>query len=914
MTKKLMSVVLAALMVLTMFSAMFTASALPYSKDFSDKEEMLASLSAYAEAFPSVEDYTSSDLGTAREGTHLVEKDVVMPSVSDESYIPVLFNFAESTFGSGVDYTFSAYTKDGNDNALRFLVYYHLNEEKVLENITPDANGVDASEAYTGKMDGRDYLAYAQYDDNGDFIRTVYNVAVDDKLVIIYSAEKYTTEFAEKISFENTGISLPVYENGYILPELEEGYNRYFFLMPKDWYNQRTAGAGIYWWEGTDAQVSPPGFMAHRTDAEDVYYYDVPEDVTSLRWNNNVYLNLEESEDSNLRALSKNTVTIEVSDECDGKIYVIDPALTEQSPDGWYELYKGEWLYYYGDGSYGFDDDPVTFDMLPVVEEGFNRYFFLAPEDWFNEHTDTISIYWWEGSGACDTYPGYEAHKADAKNIYYYDVPKDVSIIIWNNSLDGYAIHDTAHPLYGFAKKTCNIASEYYAVGETSLYPNGTYDFNGMIYVTDPSKDDPNMLEYPGAQGDWFYYYGDGRYGTEKQYTPLEDLPELVNGYQRLYFKLPEDWINVYTNVAGIYWWDGSDAPVQWPGYKALEADAEGIYYYDVPEDVLAIIWNNYIDCGTDTESDKYKNTKHTKDIGTEYYEAGESEAYPKGLESFDGMIYIIDPDSNGFSGFQQNVYEGEWHYYYGEGEYGTEAPELTLDTLPAVKEGCNRYFFYMPDYWYNEFAYTAGIYWWDGTDACTQWPGYKLHKADAPNIYYYDVPKDVEVIIWNNYLDGGADSSAEIYTLALQTKNLSTTGYEIGDSDAYPDGLETFDGMIFVIDPNLITTSVMQGKITAEGEWYYYYGDGRYGLFGIDEEYRSYRVGDTDDDFRITVKDATCIQKHLAGLDTKFNPYAADANEDERINIKDATAIQKNVAGIDFFDSDIGDIRAVMI
>ncbi len=610
MIKKLISLTLSVLMVLMIFGTMFTASALPYSKDFSDCEPFLASLEEYATAFPDVEDYTSSELGAEREGMHLANKDVVMPAISDESFAPVYFSFAESTFGCGVDYTFATYSKDGNDNALRFIVYYNYNDNEIPGFITPEANNVDISKVYTGKMGGYDYIAFAEYDDNGDFIRTVYKVALDDKLAIIYSADRYTTEFAESISFEDTGISLPVYENDYVLPEVRNGYNRYFFLMPENWYNEYTDCAGIYWWEGTDAQISWPGLKANRTDAENVYYYDVPEDVRSVIWNNNVSM--------------------------------------------------------------------------------------------------------------------------------------------------------------------------------------------GM------------------------------------------DLQEVYK-YERL-----------------------------------------------------------------------------TINVGVEYYEAGESDTYPDGLESFDGMIYVIDPDKTSTSVTVGRIEEeGEWYYYYGEGEYGTEAPEVTLDTLPEVKEGCNRYFFYMPDYWYNEYAYTAGIYWWDGTDACTQWPGYKLHKADAPNIYYYDVPKDVEVIIWNNYLDGGSDKNAEEYYYFLQTKNIDTTGYEVGESDAYPDGLETFDGMIYVIDPSLLADQLevsAMSKILFEGEWYYYYGDGRYGLFGIDEEYRSYRVGDTDDDFRITVKDATCIQKHLAGLDTKFNPYAADANEDERINIKDATAIQKNVAGLDYFSNDIGDIRAVMI
>ncbi len=160
----------------------------------------------------------------------------------------------------------------------------------------------------------------------------------------------------------------------------------------------------------------------------------------------------------------------------------------------------------------------------------------------------------------------------------------------------------------------------------------------------------------------------------------------------------------------------------------------------------------------------------------------------------------------------------------------------VSADTseLPPVAEGYNRYFFLAPRTWYNEYKYTctAGIYWWEGTDACTEWPGYEAHEADIGNVYYYDVPEDVTTIIWNNYIDGGVDKTQDIYFESKQTINLSTEGYSPEENELYPEGVDSFDGMIFVIDPDKTSTSVTEVKFAFEGDWYYYYGNSECGIY----------------------------------------------------------------------------------
>ena len=60
------------------------------------------------------------------------------------------------------------------------------------------------------------------------------------------------------------------------------------------------------------------------------------------------------------------------------------------------------------------------------------------------------------------------------------------------------------------------------------------------------------------------------------------------------------------------------------------------------------------------------------------------------------------------------------------------------------------------------------------------------------------------------------------------------------------------------------------------------------------------YYIGDADLDSRITIKDATIIQKYIAKLVdlVKEQRFLANVDGDTKISIKDVTQIQKYVAG----------------
>lgn len=211
---------------------------------------------------------------------------------------------------------------------------------------------------------------------------------------------------------------------------------------------------------------------------------------------------------------------------------------------------------------------------------------------------------------------------------------------------------------------------------------------------------------------------------------------------------------------------------------------------------------------------------------------------------------------------------------------------------VPSEGTETQRLYFYMPDDWYNTKygADTAGCYWWGGTDAGQEfgaeeggnaWPGYKAQvwseEEGVSNVYYIDLPTDVETVVWNNFLDGGTGEkdasgnmvyqySEERYYAAKQSMNVMTNYYSEGDNDFYDSLLDgdfftiaeealengdesflgdfadnffiepewgislNFQNMIFVIDPSSTIENELNGKLTYCGEWYFYYGDGEYG------------------------------------------------------------------------------------
>lgn len=618
------------------------------------------------------------------------------------------------------------------------------------------------------------------------------------------------------------------------LPQLNSGYNRYYFLAPDDWFWDDSTTIGIYWEEGSNAPESWPGYKAHKADADNVYYYDVPSDVKAVIWNN-FYTNGEIDFDFstyNKRTEWLSAQNTDGSANYSGMIAVCKDKWKADPENG--NLYPPcTWYCYYGNGKYGTEHTGE--------ESNTYRYYFYLPEEWDTDDA-VASVYWWYPQGLDDI---VFAEKTNVEGLYYCDVPTETTYLCFSNSPES--------ALEGKGM---------------SVYVDCKYQ-RGKIFVIDfdkttPNNDYTNEFNY---QGDWYIYYGDGTFGVsdvkgEVFYSCRSfsgDNPAPVIETNRYYFYMPEDWDNIMSSGIYVYWWEGTNNCGDfWPGYPAHYSNIKGLYYYDVPKDVTSIILTNGVDDNTGIYDVFSSPAKQTENIGTEYYEPGECALYPDGTESFDNMVYVMNYDEL-LTELEGTTASGNWYYYYGDGEYGI-TPEKG-------------------DVFYN-------------TRQIGEIPNFrKTHPAEGEMTLYFIHNEKMSPVSINYTLDGKekskeltfmAENESNILSYANVPENIENVYFSCGD-------IRTYEIKRYLVHNGCFAFGTVVG-------------DKRdYKAIILDEHLKEieYILGDADYDGKITIKDATLIQKYLANMRVLVGnaKLAADFNEDGKITIKDATAIQKFLA-----------------
>ncbi len=501
------------------------------------------------------------------------------------------------------------------------------------------------------------------------------------------------------------------------------------------------------------------------------------------------------------------------------------------------------------------------------------RYYFLMPngsngekgddEDWFfydeyipswyNTNANWAGVWWWDtGKVDPDNWPGFKMMKGDSDSVFYADIPDFVECVVFNNYFDGG--YDPNDPIYNDAFQCRETYLSGYEPGESELYPDGLETTENMIFVLDPNiymlGDSSQVGEI--WWGEWFYYYGNGCYGTVKDGNEHNCLRD-DHDHENLYINFDPSnagWTE-YENIYCRFAREGqaSAYPVTSVPSLCTDYDGDGVYTYDLNKSKISI--EQYTKYEVQFYTDNHKHTasllmqkgnlKDTIYATGEYYQWDNYKENPiikwkneipiefrpipslkDELQKYDKQHGIVTPTyryyflmPNGNSGKKGDINE-EWNFKH----YGKYA-----------------------DSWYNEYTNQAGIYWWDAdTINPTSWPGYTIEKADAEGIFYADVPQTVETVIFNNALDSGLNSMNDLYYKGRQSSNVPC--YVDEDwGEYFPVGAQNFDNMIFVMNPSLNNENdLVVGPVKYGGEWYYYYGNGCYG---------ETKDGDTDDCLR---------------------------------------------------------------
>lgn len=222
--------------------------------------------------------------------------------------------------------------------------------------------------------------------------------------------------------------------------------------------------------------------------------------------------------------------------------------------------------------------------------------------------------------------------------------------------------------------------------------------------------------------------------------------------------------------------------------------------------------------------------------------------------------------------------------------------------TGPSTGEKSKRYFFAMRPDWYTFGNATACAYWWDGADKCVDWQhSYQMRSTpltleDGSHVYYIDLGETVATVIFNNGIDGGVkaaegETPSPNWGKNFQTENLSLEGYMANDSDTYPEGLKTFDNMIYIVDPSKESVSEESGATTYGGEWYYLHADGKYDT----TKGSTYEIKDVT--AVITTKNVSVYPGKTAKINVKYtNTTAQTTKVWASSNTKVATVDQNGV------------------
>ena len=290
-----------------------------------------------------------------------------------------------------------------------------------------------------------------------------------------------------------------------------------------------------------------------------------------------------------------------------------------------------------------------------------------------------------------------------------------------------------------------------------------------------------------------------GGYGVAGEYTPSDE--RIVT--QHLMFAMPGAWQNELTKdprcggAAGCYWWSGFDTPDArfghgWPGYKTVKVEEEGVenlFAIDVPTywngdngNATMIIWNNYLDSGTETDPAKnpfYRASAQTRDFAGQYYSKDDEHEY------YDELFRYV---------------------------YKTQLVKIGVDAVADLD-------------------LYSDTFWEDLNKAAADYAGYD----------YYRLSADDRTICADWVLDDELDeldlSEFGDYASNFWNSDLDNDDHPAEDAACFGVCFN-FDNMVFVVnfDSDKMQISPMSGKIGYYGDFYFYYGNGEYGTWPTKE------------------------------------------------------------------------------
>lgn len=275
-----------------------------------------------------------------------------------------------------------------------------------------------------------------------------------------------------------------------------------------------------------------------------------------------------------------------------------------------------------------------------------------------------------------------------------------------------------------------------------------------------------------------------------------------------------------------------------------------------------------------------------------------------------------------------------KWEYFWRndinmsrfekDNEYANAAYEEYKDYCAETEKQIENKF---RDFYYNEFGAVKDAFAVFNGAAGTI--GTRLTVAEIKRLESYDKVLGVNILRTSGYDASFNAQPVEFATEIYNTEYLGNTSDEAVPVEYY----FGMDGLYALFRGGQVQSREYSEEIIDDlliiGSEYTHSDDNPTGLFAVTEsgvirtfkeDYELnvlhidkvamelpyvYVIGDADYDWKITIKDATMIQKILAGLEEYKSVVCVsrpeDKDRDGRVTIKDATAIQKQIAGLGF-------------
>jgi len=215
----------------------------------------------------------------------------------------------------------------------------------------------------------------------------------------------------------------------------------------------------------------------------------------------------------------------------------------------------------------------------------------------------------------------------------------------------------------------------------------------------------------------------------------------------------------------------------------------------------------------------------------------------------------------------------------------------------------------------------SIGLYYWV-PEQNAAWPGVEVPEEncvykldDGQRVFKVQVWQENEdtkdeflttpTILFNSFVDASIDP-----VNGHQIDNINMEGYLKGDEipygkdtkifPRYSADFETlnFNNMIFIPNPeNMVENEFSHATAIKDGVWYYYWGDGEYGVTKTKPVAGG--LGDVNGDGNVSMEDVTTMQKGIAKLVnfTDAQTTSADVTKDGNVTMEDVTTTQKFIA-----------------